>query len=164
MSITTLSSAATQSAVKPVPEDMHTVTPHLVCAGAAAAIEFYKKAFAAVEVTRVPGPEGKLIHGSVRIGNSLVILADEFPDWGSTSPKTLEGTSVTIHLSVENADRVAETAVQAGAKIIIPVADAFWGDRYGVLEDPFGHRWSVGTHVRDVSPEDIQKAATELCG
>jgi PhnB protein len=149
--------------VKPIPDGMHTVTPHLVCAGAADAIAFYKKAFNAVEVGRIAGPQGKLLHGAVRIGDSTVMLADEFPDWGAFGPKSLKGSPVTIHLYVEDVDSFVTRAAAAGAKIIMPVQDMFWGDRYGKLEDPFGHHWSVSTHVRDVSPEEMQQAAQKAC-
>ena len=144
--------------VKPIPDGMHTITPHLVCAGAAEAIEFYKKAFNAVELMRLPGPGGKLIHAEVRIGDSVLMLVDEFPEMGAKGPKSMEGSPVTIHLYVKDADAVAAQAVAAGAKVTMPVEEAFWGDRYGQLEDPFGHRWSVATHVRDLSPEEIQAA------
>ncbi len=144
--------------VKPIPEGMHTVTPHLVCAGAADAIEFYKKAFDAVEMGRMAGPQGKLLHGAIRIGDSMIMLADEFPDWGSFGPKSLKGSPVTIHLYVEDVDAFVARAAAAGAKITMPLQDMFWGDRYCKLEDPFGHQWSVGTHVRDVSPDEMQQA------
>ena len=147
-----------KSKIKPIPKGMHTVTPHLVCAGAAEAIEFYKKAFDAVEVMRLPGPMGKLIHAAIKIGDSTVMLVDEVPTWGAYGPKSLKGTSVTMHLSVADADASAARAITAGATLIMPVADAFWGDRYGVLEDPFGHRWSVATHMRDMTPEEILQA------
>lgn len=147
--------------VKPIPEGMHSVTPHLVCAGAADAIEFYKKAFGAVEQGRLPTPEGKIMHAMIRIGDSAVMLVDESPEWGALGPKALKGSPVTIHLYVDNADAVAEQAAAAGAKVIMPVSEMFWGDRYGVVEDPFGHRWSIGTHVRDLTPEEIAKAAQE---
>ena len=150
--------------VKPVPEGMHSVTPHLVCAGAAGAIEFYKKAFGAVEVTRLPGPQGKLMHAMIRIGDSAVMLVDENPEWGMLGPKSLKGSPVTIHLYVEDADAFAARAVKAGARITMPIEDAFWGDRYGKLVDPFGHHWSVGTHVRDVSMEEMQQAMRQMAG
>src|ERR1700722_15336526 len=150
--------------VKPIPEGMHTVTPLLTCADAAAAIEFYRKAFNAQEVSRLPGPDGKLMHASIRIGDSTVMLTDEFPQMGGLGPKTLKGSPVTIHLYVEDADAVAERAVAAGATITMPVQEMFWGDRYGQLEDPFGHRWSVGTHVRDVTPEEMQQAVRSMGG
>jgi PhnB protein len=149
--------------VKPVPDWMHTVTPHLVCDGAAEAIEFYKKAFNAVEMMRLPGPQGKLIHASIRIGDSVVMLADEFPEWGSFGPNSLKGSPVTIHLQVEDVDALFEQAVSAGAEVKMPVQDMFWGDRYGYLEDPFGHHWAIATHVRDVSPEELQEAALKGC-
>jgi uncharacterized glyoxalase superfamily protein PhnB len=144
--------------VKPIPEGMHTVTPHLVCDGAADAIEFYKKAFGAVETARLPGPQGKIAHAMIRIGDSNVMLADEFPDMGSVGPKALKGSPVTVHLYVDNVDTTVERAVKAGAKITMPVADMFWGDRYGKLVDPFGHHWSVATHIREVSMEEAQQA------
>ena len=144
--------------VKPIPEGMRTVTPHLVCAGAADAIEFYEKAFGAVEMARLPGPQGKLAHAMIRIGDSVVMLVDEFPEMDARSPKSLNGSPVTIHLYVDNVDATVERAVKAGAKITMPVADMFWGDRYGRLVDPFGHHWSVGTHLRDVSMEEAQQA------
>lgn len=155
---------ATKSSAKPIPPGMHTVTPHLVCAGAADAIEFYKKAFGAHEVLRIAGPGGKVMHAQIRIGDSAVMLVDEFPEWGSFGPKSLKGSSVTIHLYVDAVDTFVERAVSAGATVVMPVEDAFWGDRYGVIEDPFGHRWSVATHVRDVSPEELQEAAKKMCG
>jgi uncharacterized glyoxalase superfamily protein PhnB len=150
--------------VKPIPEDMHTVTPHLVCAGAADAIEFYKKAFGATEEARLPGPNGRLMHALIRINGSAVMLVDEMPEWGALGPKSLKGSPVTIHLYVEDADAFVARAEKAGAKVTMPVADMFWGDRYGKLEDPFGHHWSVGTHVRDVSMEEAQRAMREMAG
>jgi PhnB protein len=153
-----------KSKVKAIPDGMHSVTPHLVCAGAAEAIEFYKKAFKAVEIARMPGKDGKLMHAMIRIGDSAVMLMDEFPEWKAFGPKALKGSPVTIHLAVEDVDAVAAQAVAAGAKITMPIADMFWGDRYGVLEDPFGHLWSVGTHMRDVSPQEMQEAMAKMGG
>jgi len=152
-----------QTEVKPIPEGMHTVTPHLVCAGAADAIEFYKKAFNAVEIGRMAGPQGKLLHGLIRIGDSKVMLVDEFPDWGSFGPKSLKGSPVTMHLYVADVDAFVAHAAAAGATITMPLQDMFWGDRYCKLEDPFGHHWSVATHVRDVSPEEMQRAVQKAC-
>jgi len=149
-------------AIKPIPEGMHTVTPHLICAGAAEAIEFYKKALGATEVARLPGPDGKVMHAQIRIGDSAVMLTDEAPAWNALGPKALKGTPVTIHLYVEDVDAFAARAVKAGAKAIMPVGDQFWGDRYGVLEDPWGHHWSVATHVRDVSPEEMREAMRKM--
>ena len=147
---------------KAIPEGMHSVTPHIVCAGAASAIEFYKKAFGAVETGRLPAPDGRIMHAAIRIGDSTVMLVDEMPEWGALGPKSLKGSPVTIHLYVEDVDAFVARAVNAGAKITMPVADQFWGDRYGKLEDPFGHHWSVATHVRDVSPAEMQKAMREM--
>jgi len=152
------------NAVKPVPDGMHSLTPHLVCAEAADAIEFYKKAFKAVETARLPGPDGKLMHAMVRIGDSALMLVDEHPQCGMLGPKTLKGSPVTIHLYVENVDATVAQAVAAGAKVTMPVADMFWGDRYGVLEDPFGHHWSVATHTRDLSSDEIRQGMAKLAG
>jgi PhnB protein len=143
---------------KPIEDGMHTVTPHLVCAGAADAIAFYCRAFGAEEVMRLPGPAGTLAHAVVRIGDSMLMLMDEFPDWDAVGPATLGGTPVTIHLAVADVDNAFERAVAAGAIARMAPADMFWGDRYGVVEDPFGHRWSMATHIRDVSPEDMAAA------
>ncbi|RJG04190.1 VOC family protein [Noviherbaspirillum sedimenti] len=150
------------STVKPVPDGMHSLTPHLVCAGAADAIEFYKKAFGAKEEARLPGPDGKIMHALLRIGDSALMLVDENPEWRAFGPKSLKGTPVTIHLYVQDVDAQVAQAVAAGAKVIMPLADMFWGDRYGVLEDPFGHSWSVATHVRDVSMEEAQEAMKQM--
>jgi uncharacterized glyoxalase superfamily protein PhnB len=146
------------SKVKAIPEGMHSITPHLICAGAAEAIDFYKKAFSATEVARVPGPDGKLIHGAVRIEGSVVMLVDENPQWGALGPKTLKGSPVTIHVYVADVDAFVARAVKAGATVIMPIDDMFWGDRYGIIEDPFGHHWSVATHLRDVKPEELSEA------
>lgn len=150
-----------QSPVKAIPEDMHSLTPHIVCAGAAEAIEFYKRAFGAIELGRLPGPDGKLMHAMVRIGDSVLMLVDENPDFGLLGATALKGSPVIIHLYVEDADATVKQAEAAGARVIMPVAEMFWGDRYGRLQDPFGHQWSVATHVRDVSPAEMQKAT---CG
>ena len=151
-----------QAKVKSVPDGMHSVTPHLVCAGAADAIEFYKNAFNATQTMRLPGPDGKLMHAAIRIGDSTVMLVDESPEWGMVGPKTLKGSPVTIQLYTEHVDAVVARAVKFGAKVTMPVADMFWGDRYGVLEDPFGHHWSVAKHIRDVSPEEMQQAMQKM--
>jgi uncharacterized glyoxalase superfamily protein PhnB len=153
---------AAQSRVKSVPEGIHTVTPHLVCAGAANAIEFYTKAFNATEVSRLPGPDGKLMHASIKIGDSTVMLVDENPQWNCLGPKALKGSPVYIHLYVEDVDAFAAQAVAAGATVKLPVQDMFWGDRYGQLEDPFGHLWSVATHKRDMSPKEMQEAMKQV--
>ena len=150
------------SKVKPIPDGMHSVTPHLICAGAANAIEFYKKAFNAVEEVRLPGPQGRLMHAMIRIEGSAVMLVDEMPEWGALGPKSLKGSPVTIHLYVEDVDAFVKRAVAAGAKITMPLDDMFWGDRYCKLEDPFGHHWSVATHIRDVSPAEMQDAMRKM--
>jgi len=146
-----------QPTVKPIPEGMHSLTPHLVCAGAAQAIEFYKKAFNAVEGGRLDGPDGKVMHAMVRIGDSALMLVDEMPDYGAFGPRSLKGSPVTIHLYVKDADATVKQAVAAGAKVTMPLADMFWGDRYGQLEDPFGHHWSVATHLQDLTDEQIRE-------
>jgi uncharacterized glyoxalase superfamily protein PhnB len=138
---------------------LNAVTPHLVCAGAADAIAFYQKAFGATEMIRIPDAGGKLMHACVSINGSSVMLVDEYPEMGNTSPRSLKGTPVTIHLTVDDVDAVVERAIAAGAIIVMPVADMFWGDRYGVIEDPFGHRWSVATPQRKMSAEEIAEAA-----
>jgi uncharacterized glyoxalase superfamily protein PhnB len=150
--------------VKPIPDDMHAVTPHLVCKGAAAAMDFYQKAFGAVDMGRLADKQGKLMHGMVRIGDSTIMLVDENPEWGLLGPTALKGSPVTIHLYVEDVDATVKRAVAAGAKITMPVADMFWGDRYGKLEDPFGHQWSVATHIRDMTPEEVEAAAVNCSG
>ncbi len=152
------------SKVKPIPAGFHSVTPHLVCAGAADAIEFYKKAFNATELMRMPMPNGRLMHACIRIGDSNVMLVDEMPEWGALGPKSLKGSPVTIHIFVEDVDAFVARAVAAGAKITMPIADMFWGDRYGKIEDPFGHHWSVATHTRDLSPEQMQQAMQKMGG
>jgi PhnB protein len=149
-------------AVQPIPEGMHSLTPHLVCAGASDAIAFYKKAFNAEELARLPGPDGKIMHAMVRIGDSALMLVDENVGCGMSGPKALNGSPVVIHLYVKDVDATVKQAVAAGAKVTMPVADMFWGDRYGALEDPFGHRWSVATHTREVSPQEMQQAMAQL--
>lgn len=150
--------------VKPVPKGTHTVTPHLICAGAADAIEFYKNAFGAVENMRIPGASGLLIHASIKIGDSNVMLVDEMPQWGALGPKALKGASATMHLSVNDVDASVARAVAAGAMLTMPVTDMFWGDRYGVVEDPFGHKWSIATHIKDMTPEEIIAAMPKGMG
>ena len=144
--------------VRRIPEGMHTVTPHLVCAGAAAAIDFYVAAFGAIDAGRLPRPDGRLMHAQVRIGDSHVMLVDEMPEWGALGPLALKGSPVTLHLYVPDVDAAVARAVAAGATVTMPVADMFWGDRSGQIVDPFGHHWSLATHVRDVSRDDMQAA------
>lgn len=150
------------SRVRPIPEGMHSLTPHLVCDGAAAAIDFYKAAFGAVEMARLPTPDGKLMHAMLRIGDSALMLVDAFPQMGALDPKALKGSPVTIHLFVPDVDATLSQAQRAGARVTMPAQDMFWGDRYGQLEDPFGHRWSVATHLQDLTPEQIQANLARL--
>jgi uncharacterized glyoxalase superfamily protein PhnB len=140
-----------------VPAGFSTVTPHLNVRDCAYALEFYKKAFGAVETVRMPGPGGKILHAEIKIGDSHVFLADEMPEWGSKSPLMLGGTATTISLYVEDADAVYNQAVGAGARVAMPLADQFWGDRYGKLVDPFGHEWAVATHLEDLTPAEMKK-------
>lgn len=144
---------------KPIPTGMATLTPHIVVRDAPKAIEFYKKAFGA----KVKGvhytPDGKVMHARLQIGDSFLMLNDEFPGMGSRSPQGIGGSPVTIHLYVRDVDRWFERAISAGAKVTMPLADQFWGDRYGHLEDPFGHHWSLATHKEDVSPKELEKRA-----
>lgn len=164
MKTSTITPAQSTRAVNPVPEGMHTVTPHLVCAGAADAIAFYKKAFDAAELVRVPAPEGnRLLHAALRIGDSVIMLTDEFPEMGALGPKARQGSSVTMHLYVNDANASFARAVEAGATVKMPLQDMFWGDRYGLVEDPFGHSWSIATHIRDLTKEELQAAARTAC-
>jgi len=144
--------------IKPIPEGMHTITPHIVCKEAAKAIEFYKRAFGAIEIARHTTPGDKILHAAIQIGDSPMMVVDEFPDWGCLGPQSLKGSPVTLHLYVEDVDAFFTRALEAGATETMAVADMFWGDRYGKLEDPFGHSWSVATHVREVTPEEMAKA------
>lgn len=136
------------------------VIPHLVVDDAAAAIDFYVKAFGAVEMARIPGPDGRLIHAAVQINGSMVMLNDDFPEMcndQSITPKSLGGTPVTIHLTVDDVETKFQRALDAGATVVMPLEDQFWGDRYGVVADPFGHNWSLGQPVREVSLEEIKE-------
>jgi PhnB protein len=146
-----------QKKVEPIPAEYPGVTPYLAVNDAAAAIEFYKTGFGATELMRLPGPDGKIGHAEVKIGNAIVMLADEHPDAGHISPKSLGGSTVKLHMYVEDVDSFFENAVAAGAKVLISITDQFYGDRSGRLEDPFGHVWLVSTHIEDVSPEEMQK-------
>jgi len=143
--------------VKPIPEGYHTVTPYLFVKGAADAIEFYKNIFGAKVVVQMPGPNGRIMHAELKIGDSLIMLSDENPQMGTHGPESLGGTATSLHVYVENVDHVAQKAVEAGAKLVRPVKDQFYGDRTGTLIDPFGHMWSVGTHIEDVSPDEMRK-------
>ena len=141
-----------------IPKGYHTVTPSLFVAGAARAIDFYKKALGAEELMRFAGPDGKIMHAELRIGDSIIMLADEMPDQGGRSPKSIGGTPVSFFVYGENVDAAWKRAVDAGAKPVVPLADQFWGDRTGCLEDPFGHQWWLAQHIQDLTPEELRKA------
>ena len=148
--------------VKPIPRGYHAVTPYLSVKGAASAIAFYKKAFAAKEIMRMPAPGGTIGHAEIQIDDSRIMLADEYPDMNFRGPKSFGGTSVHIHLYVQDVDRVVKKAVAAGAKVLRPVTDQFYGDRSGSLEDPFGHVWHVATHKEDVPAKELKKRAAAM--
>jgi PhnB protein len=143
--------------VQAIPTGYHAITPNLVVSDGAKAIDFYTKAFGAEEVMRMPGPRGGIIHAELRIGDSMVMLGEEMPDMGAKSPKAYGGSPVSFYVYVQNVDAAWERAVKAGAKPVMPLADMFWGDRTGRLEDPFGHHWSLAQHVADLTPEEMQK-------
>ncbi|MFL5494982.1 MAG: VOC family protein [Gemmatimonadales bacterium] len=140
-----------------IPKGYHTVTPSIVVDGAAKAIDFYKKALGAEEIMRFPGPDGKIMHAEIRIGDSVIMLVDEMPDQGGRGPKLIGGTPVSFFIYGENVDAAWKRAVDAGAKPIMPLDDQFWGDRTGMLEDPFGHHWWLAQHIQDLTPEELQK-------
>jgi uncharacterized glyoxalase superfamily protein PhnB len=144
---------------KPIPDEYHRVTPHLIVPDAAAAIEWYKKVFGATERGRMPTPDGKIMHAEIEIGGSVIMMFEEMPEMGALGPAKLGGTPVSIHLYFEDSDAVFNKAMQAGATAQMPMMDAFWGDRYGKFADPFGHEWSVATHKWDLTPEEMNQAA-----
>lgn len=148
--------------VKPIPDGFSTVTPSITVRQAAKAIEFYKKAFDAQEIFRFPGPDGKTImHAEIKIGNSIIMLNDEMPQMNCNSPQSLGGTGSSIFLYVNDVDTIFNKAVSNGAKPLMPLMDAFWGDRFGSIQDPFGHVWGIATHKKDMTPEEIKKAGQE---
>ena len=148
---------------KPIPDGYHTATPYLRVRGADKAIDFYKKAFAAEEVVRMPGPDGKTImHAEIKIGDSPIMLGEESKEMNALSPQSVGGTGGGVHLYVRDVDAFVAKAVAAGAKLAMPVADMFWGDRYGKLTDPFGHEWSVATHKEDLTPKETQERANKF--
>ncbi len=147
--------------VSAIPEGSRTVTPHLVIKGASRAIDFYTRAFGAREHYRMEGPGGSIGHAELQIGDSLIYLADEWPQGSSRSPQALKGSSVVIHLYVPDVDASFQRAVGAGAKVVQPLMDMFWGDRYGQVRDPFGHLWSIATHKEDLSPEEMARRGRE---
>jgi PhnB protein len=153
-------------AIQSIPPGFSTLTPHLVIKDAAKAIDFYKQAFGAEEMKRMPMPDGRLLHACLKIGNSMLMLCDEFPDSGcgnSASPATLGKAHATVHMFVEDVDKAYQRAVEAGAIAQMPPQDMFWGDRYGLLVDPFGQPWSIATHKEDLTPEEMQKKMEAAC-
>lgn len=146
-------------AVKAVPEGYHSITPYLICSGAAAALDYYRKVFGATELMRMAGPDGKVHHSEIRIGDSVVMVADEAPEVQAVSPKTVGGTPVGLMLYVEDVDDVFKRALAAGGKQVQPLEDKFYGDRSGSLVDPFGHQWTIATHKEDVPPEEMERRA-----
>jgi PhnB protein len=156
--------AAAQKKVKPIPDGYHAITPYLVVRGAAAALEFYARAFGAKELFRIDMGGGKVGHAEIEIGDSIVMLADEHPEMGFRSPQAYGGTPVTLMLYVEDVDARVQQAVAAGAKLLRPVVDQFYGDRSGTLVDPYGHIWTIGTHKEDLSPEELQRRAATQHG
>lgn len=150
-----------------ISNETRSLTPHIVCAGAADAIDFYKEAFGAEELMRIPGQDGKLMHAAISIDGAMLMLVDENPAWGIRGPLSLGGSPVTLHRNVPNADAAIERAVAAGATVTMPAHDAFWGDRYGQVKDPFGHNWSIAHPLRDtvMSEDELRQAAQDaMCG
>ncbi len=148
--------------VSPIPKGYHSITPHIVVSDAKKAAEFYKNAFGAEIRGMATGPDGKIMHAEVKIGDSILMLNDEFPEWHVLSPtSTKADTCVTLHLYVDDVDKVFATAQAAGAEVTMPLQDQFWGDRYGKLKDPFGHSWAIATHIKDQSPEEMKAAMDE---
>lgn len=148
--------------VKPTPDGFHTVTPSIVVNNSKEAIEFYKSVFGAKEIYQMPTPDGKTLHAMIQIGDSFVMMTDEFPHMGSRAPNTVGGTSTTIYMYVDDADKIYDQAIKQGAMPTMPIMDAFWGDRCGGIIDPFGHSWMIATHKKDVTPEEMKNAAKEF--
>jgi len=147
--------------VKAVPAGFHTLTPHLTVRDADKALEFYKNALGAEVLNVARMPDGKVMHAALRVGDSMLMLNEEMPEFGALSPLSNGGAGVTIHIYTENVDAAFDRAVSAGANVTMPLMDQFWGDRYGIVADPFGHKWSIATHVKDMSPEEMQRAQDE---
>ena len=155
---------STSSPVKPIPEGFRSVTPYLSIRGAAQAMDYYKRALGAKERYRFPGPDGKTVaHAEMTIGDSIIMLSEEMPEHGNQSPTTLKGTPVNFAVYVQDADKVFKRAVDAGATVVRPIADQFYGDRAGCVQDPFGHKWTIMTHIEDVSPEGMKKRMAAEC-
>ena len=147
--------------VKPIPDGYHTLTPFLTVKDAARAIEFYKQAFGAEERGVMKGPDGKVMHAELKIGDSIIMLADEFPEFGALSPQTSGGAGMGLHIYIDGVDAAFDRAVTAGAQVEMPLAEQFWGDRYGKLKDPFGHHWSIATHTKDLSMDEMKRNMDE---
>jgi PhnB protein len=147
--------------VNPIPQGYHTVTPSLMIDGADRAIDFYKKAFGAVEDSRFAGPDGRIMHAQIRIGDSVLMLGDESPEHGARGPRSYGGTPVAFFIYRDNVDAAWKQAIGAGATEYVPPPDQFWGDRAGCLEDPFGHKWWLAQHIQDLSPEELRQKAEE---
>ena len=147
--------------VKPIPDGYHSLTPYLTVRNAARAIEFYKQAFGAVEGDVMKGPDGKVMHAELKIGDSIIMLGDEYPEFGSLSPESVGGSPMGLHIYLDGVDAAFDRAVKAGAQVEMPVMDQFWGDRYGKLKDPFGHKWSIGTHIKDLSMDEMKRGMDE---
>ena len=156
------SKATAKPCVSPIPEGRHTATPHLIVKGAARALDFYARAFGATELGRCGMPGGAIGHAEIRIGDSLIMLADEYPELGYLGPQARGGSSVVIHLYVEHVDAAFARALAAGATVVRPLADQFYGDRSGTLTDPFGHLWTLATHIEDVAPEELERRMQAL--
>lgn len=145
-----------------IPKGYHTVTPYLTVRNANEAIEFYKKALGAEVLVKMPSPEGKVLHSELKIGDSIIFLGDEMPNMGTNSPQTLGGNTAGLHLYVEDVDTFFKRAVDAGGKVTMPVADMFWGDRYGKFDDPYGHTWGISTHTEDLTAEEMDQRAKDF--
>ena len=149
------------SSVKPTPEGFHTISPAMVINDAAGAIEFYKKAFGAEEILNLKGPGDSVVHAEIKIGDSIIMISGEWPGHHVQSPATVKGTTCALHIYVDSVDALHKRAIEAGAKEIMPPTDMFWGDRFSSLTDPYGHAWSIATHIKEVTPEECQKACDE---
>jgi uncharacterized glyoxalase superfamily protein PhnB len=160
--VTARKPAAKRAKALPIPKGYHIITPAIVVRGASEAIAFYKNAFSAKERSRMPMPDGRLMHAEIQIGDSRIMLSDEFPEMGAKSPQTLGGAPSSLLIYTKNVDALFEQAVKAGAKVTMPVADMFWGDRYGTVEDPFGHQWALATHKEDLSTREMNKRAAAM--
>jgi PhnB protein len=146
-------------AAQAIPGGFHTVTPSIVVAGAAQALDFYKRAFGAEERSRFPGPDGTIMHAEFKIGDSVIMMGDEMPDQGARGPKAIGGSPVSFFIYGDNVDAAWKRAVDAGAKVVMPLGDQFWGDRTGCLEDPYGHKWWLAQRIQDLTPDELRQAA-----